>query len=232
MSSRMFISHISEEARVAARLKTTLTNDFPGFLEVFVSSDTESIAAGEVWFTSISDALRESSIFLVLCSPISIHRPWINFEAGAAWMKDIPVIPLCHAGLRLRDLPMPLSARQGLALDDAEGLRGLYNRIAAILHCQVLQRSYNALALELGRTGEPDADPAMANTLSTDQAIRSRLDEALSHPRFKWRSLDKAAAVAGITVDVATQLLQRDQRVRFSRGQSGNVIVGLRSRVG
>ena len=197
MSSRMFISHISEEASVAARLKVTLTKDFLGLLEVFVSSDTESIAAGEEWLTSISHALRESSIFLVLCSPPLILRPWINFEAGAAWMRDIPVIPLCHAGLRTRDLPMPLSARQGLALDDVQGLGRLYSRIATVLHCQTPQRSYEALVRELGSAGEQDTDPAMSHTLNTDQAVKSRLHEALSHPRFKWRSLDHVAATAG-----------------------------------
>ena len=65
MSSRIFISHISGEAGVAARLKAALTNDFLGLVEVFVSSDTESIAAGEEWLTSMSRALRESSVFLV-----------------------------------------------------------------------------------------------------------------------------------------------------------------------
>ena len=69
MSARMFISHISEEASVAAQLKVTLTNDFLGLLEVFVSSDTESIAAGEEWLTSINRVLRESSVFLVLAAP-------------------------------------------------------------------------------------------------------------------------------------------------------------------
>jgi TIR domain-containing protein len=232
MSSRMFISHISEEASVAARLKVTLMKDFLGLLAVFVSSDTESIAAGEEWLTSISHALHESSIFLVLCSPTSILRPWINFEAGAAWMRDIPVIPLCHAGLKTRDLPMPLAARQGVALDDAEGLRRLYGQIATVLRCQTPQRSYEALVRELGSVDAQDADPAMTRTLNTDQAVKSRLHEALSHPRFKWRSLDQVAIAAGVTADVATRLLQVDERIRFSKGKLGNTIVGLRSRVG
>jgi hypothetical protein len=231
MSARIFISHISEEASVAAQLKVTLTNDFLGLLEVFVSSDTESIAAGEEWLTSIHRELRESSVFLVLCSPTSILRPWINFEAGAAWMRDIPVIPLCHGGLRPRDLPMPLSTRQGLALNDAEGLRRLYSRIATVLSCQIPQRSFDALGRELGSVGEQEADPAMMRTLNTDQAVKARLHEALSHPRFKWRSLDQVAAAAGVTADAATKLLQADDRVRFSRGKSRNILVGLRSRV-
>jgi hypothetical protein len=71
----------------------------------------------------------------------------------------------------------------------------------------------------------------MMRTLNTDQAVKARLHEALSHPRFKWRSLDQVAAAAGVTADAATKLLQADDRVRFSRGKSRNILVGLRSRV-
>lgn len=115
MPTQVFISHVTEDA-VAARLKRKMTEDFLGQLTVFLSSDTESIAAGEEWLSSVSEALRNSSIFVVLCSPIAIARPWVNFEAGAAWMRDIPLVPACFGGLRPRDLPMPLSARQALSL--------------------------------------------------------------------------------------------------------------------
>ena len=99
MGNRAFVSHVSEEAHVAARLKTALGRDFLGLLDVFVSSDAESIAAGEEWLRSIESALQEASLLVVLCSPASIVRPWINFEAGAAWMRQIPLVPLCHGGL-------------------------------------------------------------------------------------------------------------------------------------
>jgi len=221
MPTQIFISHITEDAGIAAKLKLRMTEDFLGQVTVFLSSDTESIAAGEVWLSSVSDAIRNSSIFIVLCSPIAVMRPWVNFEAGAAWMKDIPLIPVCFSGLRPRDLPMPLSAHQGLELD-AQGLRKLYTKIAQTLGCQLPARDYDALAAELIA---PDAG------INADTAIKSRIDEALSHPRYKWRSLDKVAAAAAISVDKAAALLQADNRVRFSRGRSGNTIVGLRSRV-
>jgi hypothetical protein len=86
----VFVSHISEDKQTAGRLKNVLTRDFPGLLDVFLSSDTQSIAAGEEWLQSIEQALRDSAMLLVLCSPDSIRRPWINFEAGAAWMRKIP----------------------------------------------------------------------------------------------------------------------------------------------
>jgi TIR domain len=231
MTIQVFISHITEDATVAARLKLKLTEDFLGQLTVFQSSDTESIGAGEVWFSSLGDALRGSSVFIVLCSPRSIERPWVNFEAGAAWILKLPLIPVCFAGQRPGELPMPFSAHQALELADAPGLRRLYGRIAQILGFQLPARDYAELAADLiAPSGLTPAD-AEAAGLNTDKAIKSRIDEALNHPRFKWRSLDKVAAAAAIPADRAAAILQVDNRVRFGRGKTGNLIVGLRSRV-
>ena len=72
-----------------------------------------------------------------------------------------------------------------------------YSRIATVLRCQIPQRSYDALVRELGRVAEQDSDPAMLSALNTDQAVTARLHEALSHPRFKWRSLDQVAPQRG-----------------------------------
>ena len=60
MKKRLFISHISEERAVAELVKNILGRDFLGLLQVFVSSDTESIAAGEEWLRSIEIALRDA----------------------------------------------------------------------------------------------------------------------------------------------------------------------------
>jgi hypothetical protein len=232
MPTQIFISHITEDAAVATRLKLQLLEDFLDQFTVFQSSDTESIAAGENWFSSISKAIRDSSLFVILCSPIAVTRPWVNFEAGAAWMRDLPLIPACLHGLRPRDLVMPLSAYQGLELNDAQGLQRLYGRIAATLSCRSPAKDYTALATEFGSLPRLAQDGPDTTGQESDKAIRSRLDEALSHPGYKWRSLDKVAAVAAISVDRATALLRADERVRFSRGKNGSTIVGLRSRVG
>jgi hypothetical protein len=232
MPTQIFMSHITEDAAVAKTLKRGMTGDFLGQLQVFLSSDTESIAAGDPWFSSVSQALRNSSIFVVLCSPISIARPWINFEAGAAWILDMAVIPACFRGLRLRDLPMPLAGRQGVELTDVQGLRRLYARVAQELGFECPERDYARLAADLIASAEGTPGDVGLRAGETDQAIRSRIDEALSHPRFPWRSIDKVAAAAAIPVSKATEILRNDDRVRFSTGKSGNPIVGLKSRVG
>jgi TIR domain len=116
MPTQIFISHITEDAAVATRLKLQLMEDFLDQFTVFQSSDTESIAAGENWLSSTSKAIRGSSLFIILCSPIAITRPWVNFEAGAAWMRDLPLIPACFEGLRRETCLCPFLLIKGWSL--------------------------------------------------------------------------------------------------------------------
>jgi hypothetical protein len=227
-----FVSHISEEAPIAATLKEAIERDFLGNLAVFVSSDGASIAAGEEWLKSIKAALEKARLVVALCSPASVRRPWINFEIGAAWGLECPIIPLCHAGLTTRDLPMPLSLRQGIALDDPEGLRRLYFRISEVLGCRVPARSFDDLASTL-TAARPISNVATdtLQQLDRERAARSRLQESLRHPDYEWRSLGRLAVEAALSEEVAADLLRSDPDVRFSKGRSGKIIVGLRSRV-
>jgi hypothetical protein len=89
----VFISHIFEENELAELLQKNITRDFLSWVNVFVSSDKNSIPVGENWLNSTDIALRQASILIVLCSRHSIKRPWINFESGAAWMNKIPHYP-------------------------------------------------------------------------------------------------------------------------------------------
>src|SRR3990172_4695206 len=104
---RVFISHIHEEAPLAMVLKEWLESSYAGQLDVFVSSDREDVPAGSKWLEEIDRALEQSSICVVLCSPASVIRPWINFETGSAWHKQIPVLPVCHSGQEKASLPAP-----------------------------------------------------------------------------------------------------------------------------
>lgn len=97
--SSVFISHIGDEATIAREFKSLIEENFLGMIEVFVSSDGSSVKMGEKWLNDISDALERCAVEIVICSPISVRRPWINFEAGAGWVRGIPVIPLCHSGM-------------------------------------------------------------------------------------------------------------------------------------
>jgi hypothetical protein len=129
----VFISHITEESDLARILSEEIRSSFLGLFDTFVSSDGESLPAGGRWLDSIDAALTNSAIQISLCSPMSIKRPWINFEASASWIRRIPVVPLCHSGLSKSGLPIPLVMLQGADLENADDLRMVFSELAKLL---------------------------------------------------------------------------------------------------
>lgn len=226
----VFVSHISEDEVVAEWLKTTLNRDFLRLLEVFVSSDTESIEVGTPWFDSVRKALAEARVLVVLCSEASVRKPWINFEVGAAWIIDKPIIPLCHSGLKPAALPMPLSLRQGIELSDPEGIRRLYQGLAREFGFGAPERDFAELARQVPAVPAGEADEP--GEQADDRYIGRRLRAALEGSKYKWRSLEWAAVEAGVSEETAANVLRRDDEVRFGKSKTDMPIVGLVSRVG
>jgi TIR domain len=226
----VFVSHISEDEAVAEWLKTTLNRDFLRLLEVFVSSDTESIEVGTPWFDSVRQALADARVLIVLCSRASVGKPWINFEVGAAWIINKPIIPLCHSGLSPAELPMPLSLRQGIELHDPEGIERLYEGLAREFGFGIPEKDFAELA---GRVPSvPDSEADELAEPADDPHISRRLRAALEGSKYKWRSLEWAAVEAGVSEETAADVLRRDDEVRFSKSKTNRTIVGLVSRVG
>jgi hypothetical protein len=129
----VFISHISPEKEIAIAFKELIEEAFLGLIDVFVSSDEHSVSLGQKWLDNITSALRTCSIEIILCSPVSVGRPWINFEAGAGWVRDIPVIPLCHSGISPSELPLPLNLLQGASAGELSSLNLLFPVLAQAL---------------------------------------------------------------------------------------------------
>ena len=136
----IFISHISEEKEVSKTLKNLIEEIFPNQIEIFVSSDQSSLVAGEKWLDQISNALKEADLLIALCSEVSISRPWINFEIGSAWIKDIPIIPICHTGMTKNKLPQPVAMLQSMDLADEESLKYLFEGISKHLKLHLGKR--------------------------------------------------------------------------------------------
>jgi hypothetical protein len=144
----VFISHISDETDIAQWLKGRMHRDFLGTLDIFVSSDRATIAAGRKWLDEVDKALKRADLQIVLCSQASVGRPWVNFEAGAVWLRGIPVVPVCHSGLAPEALPVPLSMLEGISLTDNKGLQKLYDSVAGALGLDTPSIDFAALATE------------------------------------------------------------------------------------
>jgi len=85
---------------------------------------------GQKWLDNCSDALQRCVVEIVVSSQASVAKPWINFEAGAGWIRGIPVIPLCHSGLSPAHLPIPLSLLQAAKATDGAGLGQVFSELA------------------------------------------------------------------------------------------------------
>lgn len=134
----IFISHITEEKELALNLKKLIEDKFLGMVEVFVSSDENSIRLGQTWLDNITHGLKTCCIELILCSPVSITRPWINFEAGACWIREnCCVIPVCHSDIKPENLPLPLNLLQGMNLNNKIKIQELIKIIASQIGCNV-----------------------------------------------------------------------------------------------
>ncbi len=130
---QIFVSHISDEAELAGLLQQMLEADFAGQVRLFTSSDIRSIGTSEDWLAAIERALGQAVALIVLCSRSSVHKPWVQFEIGAAWMKQVPIVPACHSGLTPDRLDPPLARLEGLELGTARGLERLYVTVSRLL---------------------------------------------------------------------------------------------------
>jgi hypothetical protein len=148
MPKGIFISHTSVEADVAQWLKNQIDRDFLGALSIYVSSDRESISAGHRWLEGLREALRTADLQVLVVSHQSINRPWVNFEAGAGWIQGIPLVPVCHSGLKMADLPAPLSELEAIVLTDSKGLAKLYDEIARTAEMNTPPVDFDSLAAQ------------------------------------------------------------------------------------
>lgn len=183
MNPKIFISHISEEAALANILKDHIDQDFLGMLDLFVSTDLNSISAGSQWLEEIKKALQEAQIELLLCSRRSIQRPWLNFEAGAAYVKDLPIVPICHTDLQPSQLPPPYNLFQAVKASDAIDLKKLYILISAKLGSKVPATDLSVLAREIQKFEQDHSQPAAAVTPEAapdlEKKARAGLPEAM-----------------------------------------------------
>lgn len=128
---RVFVSHIHEERALGDVIKTWIEDAFAGHdVEAFLSSDRQSLPTGRKWRDVILDQLSTTKIMVSVLSPASLARPWPNIELGAAWVRDLRIIPLCHSGQTFGALPPPFSDFHGTGLDENDAAQRLLGGVA------------------------------------------------------------------------------------------------------
>lgn len=78
----VFFSHSSKDKAVLAKLKELFVEKAGATIEVFLSSDGQSIPLGRNWVHRVEEGLKTAKVMLVFLTPSSLESSWIFFEAG------------------------------------------------------------------------------------------------------------------------------------------------------
>jgi len=124
----IFISHAVANKKIARSLANTLEAARED-VTTFLASRPGDIRADEDWLGGIERALQEVDTYIILLTPESVLRPWVNFESGAAWFFQRQLVFVRIQALSKDDIPLPINSRQVYALDDKEQLLAVFKTL-------------------------------------------------------------------------------------------------------
>lgn len=125
---KIFISHAVANKNIAQ----SLADEFEVTGEdvtTFLASRPGDIRADESWLNGIERALQEADTYIIILTPESYLRPWVNFEAGAAWFFKRQLVFVRIQALSTDDIPSPINSRQVYAIDEKEQLIAVFKAI-------------------------------------------------------------------------------------------------------
>jgi hypothetical protein len=124
----VFFSHSAKDAEPLRRLKDRFQELTSETLEVFLSSDGQSIRLGKNWIARVEAALTDAKLMFVFLTPNSVGSSWVYFEAGHAYSKGIDIVPVGLFGVDVGKIPPPLSFLQGFNVTSHESLNNLISK--------------------------------------------------------------------------------------------------------
>ncbi len=109
---KLFLSHESAAKPEAVALKELIARTAPN-LEVFLTSDWDSLESGAPWFQPLVDELRNCDYLVtIITRPEAFRNLWISFEIGTAFgSKKLPKI-LVYGGVPWESIPHPMGGLQ------------------------------------------------------------------------------------------------------------------------
>ena len=117
----IFFSHSSKDRDAILSIKNKLDTATGSVLDIFMSSDGQSIPFGTNWIHKIEEGLQSAKIMFVFVTEVSVASGWIYFEAGFAYSKGIQVVPV-GIGIDIGTLKAPLNLLQGFNITSEDSL--------------------------------------------------------------------------------------------------------------
>jgi hypothetical protein len=127
---KIFISHASGDAALAALLKETLVlGGVPGD-RIFFSSDRSSgIPAGKGVVSYLQKMLSESSFAVEILTETFLERPFCLIELGGAWAMDKPTFPIIVPPLSRQEVARRIGDFQSAILGEAADVEKLFDEL-------------------------------------------------------------------------------------------------------
>ncbi|HHU72518.1 MAG TPA: toll/interleukin-1 receptor domain-containing protein [Clostridiales bacterium] len=170
----IFFSHSSKDSSIILPIKNKITATTAKVLDIFMSSDGQSIPFGHNWVHKIEEGLNNAKIMFVFVTPTSINSAWIYFEAGFAYSKNIEVIPV-GIGVNIDQLKAPLSLLQGFNITSADSLNNFIT---------ILNRKFD---LNFSETFTELDYKAIFNSV-TEIGLTLKLSDIFTYARFEMCS--------------------------------------------
>ena len=162
----LFFSHSPKDKDAVLAIKNKLDKITGGVMDIFMSSDGQSIPFGTNWIHKVEEGLKAAKIMFVFVTENSISSGWIYFEAGYAYSKGIQVIPV-GIGVDIGSLKAPLNLLQGFNVSSEDSLNNfitIINRTFAYHFSGAFE--YNDY-LEVVRK----ISPAVLNTIEFEKIV-------------------------------------------------------------
>jgi hypothetical protein len=113
--AKVFVSHSGRDRAFADKLRRVLRLG-----SVFV--DDRGRMTGENWERRLRANLSESDVFVFVVTPDTFESRWQLQELGAAWALDKPIIAVASDPKLLRELPVALSDKSSVTIDEIDRL--------------------------------------------------------------------------------------------------------------
>lgn len=182
----LFFSHSSKDKDIILSIKNKLDLATGGVMDIFMSSDGQSIPFGTNWIHKIEEGLQTAQIMFVFVTENSISSGWIYFEAGFAYSKGIQVIPV-GIGIDIGGLKAPLNLLQGFNITSADSL----NNFITIINRTFSYKFENSFTDEDYLQIDTLTSNADKNVINFEEVIKYGEYELYSHYHNEDDSLEE-----------------------------------------
>ncbi len=136
----VFISYrVRPDEPLARALKRLLETALDPTPNVFVSGLGGVRASHQGFREQIQSAAAQAKAFLGVITPQSKDREWILFEAGAAFGRQVPYIPVLF-GIDFTEISSSIEGYHAYTHDDRDGIERALSELGSVISCELRPR--------------------------------------------------------------------------------------------